>query len=160
MKQLLTFVTVAVLALASLGLLLAQSNPQVGTWKLNVAKSKYVNTQAPKNETRTVEPQGAGAKNSFDGVAGDGSRIAWSYTTNYDGKDSAISGVGAPMGADSIAVKRGDANTTIATTKKAGKAVRTTTTVVSKDGKVITITGKWTNEQGQPASQTSIWDKQ
>jgi hypothetical protein len=160
MKQLLTFVTVAVLALASLGLLLAQSNPQVGTWKLNVAKSKYVNTQAPKNETRTTEVQGDGAKTTFEGVAGNGSRIAWSYTTKYDGKDSPISGAGAPMGTDSITTKRVNATTTTTTTKKAGKPIRTTTTVVSEDGKVMTITGKWTNEQGQSASLTSIWDKQ
>jgi len=160
MNRLLTFGTVVVLAFISSGLVLAQSNSQAGTWKLNVAKSKYVNAQAPKNETRIVEPQGAGAKISFDGVAGDGSRIAWSYTTNYDGKDSAISGAGVPMGADIIATKRVDANTTTSTFKKVSKAVRTTRTVVSKDGKVTTITSKWTNEQGQPASQTAIWDKQ
>ena len=53
-----------------------------------------------------------------DGVAGDGSRIAYSYTTNYDGKDSAISGVGFPNGADTIAVKRVDANTTTATVEE------------------------------------------
>ena len=65
MKRLLMIATVAILAVVFSGLLLAQSD--IGTWKLNVAKSKYVNTQAPKNETRTVEPQGAGAKNSFEG---------------------------------------------------------------------------------------------
>lgn len=160
MKQLLTYGTVVVLAFISSGLLLAQSNPQVGTWKLNVAKSKYVNAQAAKNEMRTVEPQGAGAKISFEGVAGDGSRIAWSYTTNYDGKDSAISGAGVPLAADTIASKSVNANTVSSTFKKAGKVVRTSTYVVSKDGKVTTITSKWTNEQGQPASQTTVFDKQ
>ena len=160
MKRLLLFATVVALSLVTSGMLVAQSNPQVGTWKLNVAKSKYVNAQAPKNETRTVEPQGADAKNSFDGVAGDGSRIAYNYTTNYDGKDSAISGVGAPGGEDTLAVKRVDANTTTSTGKKAGKVIRTNRTVVSKDGKVMTITAKGTNEQGQPVSTTTVWDKQ
>jgi hypothetical protein len=160
MKRLLTLAPVVIVVLVSSVLLLAQSNPQAGTWKLNVAKSKFVNVQAPKNETRTVEPQGAGAKISFEGVAGDGSRIAWSYTTNYDGKDSAISGAGVPMAADTIASKSVNANTVSSTFKKAGKVVRTTTAVVSKDGKVTTIASKWTNEQGQPASQTAIWDKQ
>ena len=160
MNRLLTYGTVVVLAFISSGFLLAQSNPQAGTWKLNIAKSKYVNAQAVKNEMRTVEPQGAGAKISFEGVAGDGSRIAWSYTTNYDGKDSATSGAGVPMAADTIASKSVNANTVSSTFKKAGKVVRTSTTVVSKDGKVTTITSKWTNEQGQPASQTTVFDKQ
>jgi hypothetical protein len=160
MKRLLMLATIFCLTVVPSGLLLAQSNPFVGTWKLNVAKSKYVNAQAPKSETRTVEAQGNGAKFSFEGVAGDGSRIAWSYTTNYDGKDSAISGVGVVMGADTIASKRTGANSMSSTFKKAGKAVRTTTTMVSNDGKATTVASKWTNEQGQSASQTAIFEKQ
>ncbi len=142
------------------GLLLAQSNSEVGTWKLNVAKSKYVNRQAPKSETRTIEAQGDGVKVSMDGVAGDGSRIAYSYTTNYDGKDSPYSGVGTPNGADTVATKRVDANTTALIQKKAGKVVQTGRFVVSKDVKVMTFTAKGTNEQGQPTSATVVWDKQ
>ena len=160
MKRLLTLGTVVVLALVSSGLLLAQSNPQVGTWQLNVAKSKFVGTQAPKHETTTITAQGDGAKVSTDGVAGDGSRIAYSYTTNYDGKDSSVSGVGAPGGEDALAIKRVDANTIITTTKKAGKVIGTNRAVVSKDGKVLTITGKRTSEQGQPVTFTVVYDKQ
>jgi hypothetical protein len=100
MKRFLAFATVVGLSLVASGLLLAQSNSEVGTWKLDVAKSKYVNTPAPKSDTATITPQGDGIKNSVEGVAGDGSRIAYSYTANYDGKDSAISGVGAPGGED------------------------------------------------------------
>jgi len=44
--------------------------------------------------------------------------------------------------------------------KKAGKEIRTTTTVVSKDGKITTQTVKGINEQGQPISYTMIWEKQ
>jgi len=45
MKRLLVFATVIALSLVASGLL-AQTNPQVGTWKLNPAKSKYVTEQA------------------------------------------------------------------------------------------------------------------
>jgi hypothetical protein len=161
MKRLLVFATVVALSLVASGLLLAQSNPDVvGTWKLNVTKSKYVTAQAPKSETRIVEPQGDGVKVTLDGVAGDGSRIAYSYATNYDGKDSPVSGVGIPNGAETNALKRIDANTTTATAKKAGKVVNTARFVVSKDGQVMTITTKGTNEQGQLTSSTTVWDKQ
>ena len=160
MNRVLTYGTVVVLALSSSGLLLAQKNPFVGKWKLNIAKSKYVNMPAQKSQTLTVEAQGAGAKYTVAGVAGDGSRIAWSYMTNYDGKDSPVSGVGAPGGEDTLAVKRVDANTTTSTGKKAGKVIRTNRTVVSKDGKVRTVTAKGTNDQGQPVSATTVWEKQ
>ena len=40
MKRLLVFAVVVALSLVGSGLLLAQSNPDVGTWKLNIAKSK------------------------------------------------------------------------------------------------------------------------
>jgi hypothetical protein len=160
MKRLLVFGTFISLSLIGLGLLLAQSNPQVGTWKLDLAKSKYVAAQAPKSETRSVEAEGEGAKVSLDGVAADGSRIAYSYTTNYDGKETIVSGVGMPYGQDTIAVKRVNANTTTAILRKLGKVVGTTKAVVSKDGKGTTITTKGTNEQGQVTSATTVWEKQ
>ena len=52
-----------ILAMGSLALSLttlplrAQNDPHVGTWKLNVAKSQYTSTAAPKSETRTVVAQ-------------------------------------------------------------------------------------------------------
>ena len=160
MKRLSVFVTVISLSLVALSLLLAQGNPQVGTWKLNLEKSKYVAAKAPESETRTVEEDGDGAKVSFEGVAADGSRIAYSYTTNYDGKETIVSGVGMAYGQDTIAVKRVNANTTTAILRKLGRVVGTTRTVVSKDGNVTTITTKGTNQQGQETSATTSWEKQ
>jgi hypothetical protein len=75
------------------------------------------------------------------------------------GKDAPISGAG-PFGADTVAVKRVDAYTMTGIVKKVGKEIRTTTTVVSKDGKITTQTVKGINEQGQPISYTMIWEKQ
>ena len=160
MKRLLLFAMVVALSLVTSDVLLAQSNPLIGTWKLNVEKSKYVNAPAPKNQTTTITAQGDGVKVSVEGVAGDGSRIAYSYVTNLDGKDSAISGVGAPGGEDTIAVKRVDANTVTTTAKKAGKVTATTRIVISKDGKVRTVTAKGTDDQGKPLSVTAVSDKQ
>lgn len=159
MKRLLQFVTVVVLAAFASGLLRAQSNPAVGTWKLNLAKSKASPGPLPKSLTRTIEAQGAGIKGNYEGVAADGSRIAYSFALNYDGKDYPISGSGV-NGADSLSAKRIDANTTESQSKKAGKVVQETKTVVSKDGKVTTQTSKGTNQKGQPTSAVSVYDKQ
>jgi hypothetical protein len=160
MKLVLTFAAVVILTVVSPGLLLAQSNTEIGTWKLNVAQSKYSPGPLPKSETRTYEAQGDSLRMSRDGVAGDGSKIAYTSTTSEDGKDVQISGVGIPNGADTISNTRVDANTVSYTMKRAGKVVQTGTVVVSKDGKFMTITSRGTNPQGQPTSNTSVWDKQ
>ena len=159
MKQILVFVTVVVLGVLVSGVLLAQSNPSVGTWKLNTAKTKFSPGPALQSLTLTLEAQGNGVKASSEGTAADGSRTAWSYAANYDGKDNPISGTG-PSGADTIALKRINPNRTESTFKKAGKVVRTSRLVVSKDGKAMTITAKGTNADGQPVSDVLVFDKQ
>ena len=160
MKRLFTFATVLVLAAVASGLLLAQSNPAIGTWKLNVAKSKYSPGPPPKSQTSTIEAAGNGVKVTTEGVAGDGSKIAYSYTANYDGKDYPVTGTGTPSGEDTIALKRVDANTFTSTGKKAGKVVTTNRTVYSQDGKSRTITVKGTNASGQPTNTVAVYDKQ
>jgi len=155
-------IIVPVVALAILvpGLLLAQSNPFVGIWKLNIAKTKFSFGPAPRNGTLIIEARGDGIKVSSEGTAGDGTPFAWTYTANYDGQDNAISGTGAPGGADMIALKRIRRNQTEAAWKKAGKVVLTYRWVVSKNGKVTTITAKGTNANGQPVSMVMVGDKQ
>jgi len=160
MKRILVLVSILALSLiASETLLAQQESPWVGTWKLNVAKSNFTGTQPPKSQTRTEVAQGDGFKVTYEGIAADGSPISYGYTTNLDGKDSPYSGR-EPNGADTVAVTRVDANTRTAIQKKAGKTLYTTRGVVSKDGKVLTITSKGMNAQGQPISVTRVWDKQ
>ncbi len=159
MKRMLSFITVVALTLVSSSLLLGQTDPFIGTWNLNLTKSKFGTRQPPKSETLTADAQGDGStKLSFEGVAADGSPIAFSLTTNNDGKDSPVSGMG-PNGQDTIAVKRIDPNTSTTISKKAGKVVATTRTVVSKDGKVMTITSKGVDANGKPRTIVSVWDK-
>jgi hypothetical protein len=161
MKQILAVVTIVVLALLGPGVLLAQSNPFLGTWKMNTVKSKYSPGPAPQSMTLTYEAQGDGVRSSTEGTAADGSRIAWSATANYDGKDNPISGeTQAVNGADTIALKRVPPNTIEATFKKAGKVVLIGRQVVSQDGKVMTITGTGTDPNGKPTHRTIVLDKQ
>jgi len=158
MKRILALTAVVVLPLAASGVLLAQENPFVGTWRLNLAKSKYSGEQAPKSETRTVVTQGDGEKITCEGIVADGSPISYSFTTDLDGKDSPISGT-QPFGADTIAVKRaGNRHTSIA--KKAGKTLYTATSVMSYDGKIITQTTRGVNGDGLPIRILTVWDKQ
>lgn len=160
MKRFLVFLTIVVLGVVVSGVLLGQSNPTVGTWKLNTAKTKFSPGLAPQSTMQTYETQGNGLKFTSEGTAGDGSHSAWSYAANYDGKDNPISGTGTPNGADTVALKRINSNTTDATFKKAGKVVVRGRWVVSKDGKVMTIRAKGTNANGQPTNNVLVFDKQ
>jgi hypothetical protein len=159
MKRMFVFVTVIALSLVASGVLLAQESPFFGRWKLNVAKSKFIGTQAPKSETRTVVAQGNGETVTYEGIAANGSPISYSFTSNLDGKDSPISGT-QPLGSDTVAARRVDANTVRSISKKAGKTIYTTKTVVSKDGKVSTQMTIGENGDGVGISITTVWDKQ
>jgi hypothetical protein len=140
--------------------LLAQDNPFVGTWKLNVAKSKFEPGPAPKSQTRTVVADGDGAKYTFEGVAADGAPFSYSFTVKYDGKDYPITGTGAPGGADTIAIKRVGTNKAEATEKNGGKEVGKAHAEVSQDGKVSTVKLKGKTVDGKEYSSVAVYDKQ
>jgi hypothetical protein len=72
---------------------LAQTpDPQVGTWKVNLAKSKYSPDPAPKSATTKIEAAGAGTKVIVDQAPADGPVRHWKFTSNYDGKDMPVTG--------------------------------------------------------------------
>jgi hypothetical protein len=159
MKRALQFVAVVLLAVVGSAPLYAQSNPLVGTWKLNVTKSKFDPGPAPKSLTRTVEAQGEGVKYTFDGLSGDGKPLAYSFAVKFDGKDNPIMG-SMPSGADTISAKRIDSNNFEATLKKGGKVIGTSKVTVSKDGMVTTVESKGTNAAGVKTHDVQVYDKQ
>jgi|SRR5215472_3119831 len=142
------------------GTLWAQDNPFAGTWKLNTAKSKFVPGPGPKSMTRTIASQGAGASYSFEAVGASGASSSYSFSTNYDGKDSAITGTGAPGGADTIALKRASPRKVEGTLKKGGKEIGKVTAEVSSDGKVSTVRSKGKTADGKEFSTDTVYDKQ
>ncbi len=156
MKQRLVFATAVIWLLAASGLLMAQGSPFVGTWKLNLTKSKYDPGPAPKSQTRKWESSG---KVSVEGVDAAGKPLKYGYTIKTDGKPYPTTGA-IPNGADTIATKRFAPNTVQSTFKKGGKQVETTTFAVSKDGKMLTITAKGITPGGQAFNNSNVWDKQ
>jgi hypothetical protein len=156
-RSLLFFAVITVLAA---GPLMAQTNPFIGTWKLNVAKAKFEPGPAPQSQTRTVVADGDEAKYSFGGVRADGRAISYGFTVKYDGKDYPITGSGAPGGADVITIKRVGPNKAEATLKKDGKEVGKSVAEVSKDGTVSTVKSKGKTPDGKDYSTDSVYDKQ
>ncbi len=152
--RLVSSVAVALAVVVIGGTALAQS---VGTWKLNLAKSKYTEGQAPKSSTLVYEPAGAGIKVTVDMMPADGPAIHYAYSANYDGKD--VSVVGNPNG-DMAARTRVDATTTKLVNKKDGQVVSNMTLVDSADGKTLTITTTGKDGKGQNIDSVAVYEKQ
>ncbi len=132
------------------------SDMQMGTWKLNEAKSKLA-PGAAKNRTVVYEAAGDSIKVTVDGVLGDGTPAHNEWTGKFDGKDYAV--VGDPA-SDMRAYKRIDDRTMELTVKKDGKTTVTGKIVVAADGKSRTITTSGTDAAGKKTSGMSVYDKQ
>ena len=144
-----------VLVLAAASVVLAQSSPFVGTWKLNVEKSKFNPGPAPQSSTRTWDESGMVMVN---GINAAGKATSYGYTIKDDGKEYPTMGA-IPNTADKITAKKVDANSYEATFTKAGKQVETTSFKVSNGGKTLTIHAKGTSPAG-PFDNLQVWEKQ
>jgi len=147
-----------VLAVAALPALAADNS--LGTWKANIAKGKYSPGPVPLKSYRLVrESAPGGVKVTVTGERTDGTPINASYTAKYDGSASAVSGSGTPY--DSMAIKQVDANTFTAESKSSKTKYQSSLrTVVSHDGKTMTITGKGTDADGKAMTLTLVLEKQ
>jgi hypothetical protein len=144
-----------VVVLAAGSMLLAQDNPFVGTWKLNVASSKFNPGPAPQSQTRTWDASGMVMVKS---MAATGASSSYGYTIKGDDKEYPTMGA-IPNTADKITSKKIDANNFEAKFFKAGKQVEVTTFAVSNGGKTLTIHAKGSNDKG-PFDNQTVWDKQ
>jgi hypothetical protein len=148
------FIALAITTIAALG-----ADNSIGTWKLNVEKSKYTPAPMPvKSLTVTREASDGGVKQTVTGERSDGTAASGSYTAKYDGKDVQVTG-NAPY--DTIAIKQVNANTLTEERKKAGSSYKATSRIViSNGGKTMTTTAKGTNADGKPFTQNYVFDKQ
>lgn len=158
-RRLLMLVAFFLFAFCTASAVAAQTDPFIGTWKMNPAKSKFTPGPARKSETRIVVSSPNGMQVSVDRINGDGSNQQFNYTANLDGKSYPITGM-APYGADSVSVNLTAPNTLSYSLTKGGKVVGTGTSVVSADGKTLTLTSKGTDEQGKAISSVVVYDKQ
>jgi hypothetical protein len=129
----------------------------LGTWKLNVEKSKFSPGPAPKSITTRFEPAGKGVKWTGERIGDDGKPVVSEFTANYDGKDYPLKG--SPV-TDAVALRRINELTTERINKKDGKVVSTETRVVARDGKSYTTTVKGTTAKGEPIDNLMVFDKQ
>lgn len=129
----------------------------LGTWTLDLAKSKYSPGPAPKSLTLKFEATASGIKFTGDGVGADGKPNHSVYLSKFDGKD--VSYEGNPD-ADTASPMKVDDNSYSNTWKKGGKATVTAKVAVSADGKTMTITQTGSNAKGEAVNHTIVYNKQ
>jgi hypothetical protein len=154
MKRSACFLTFALL-FAAVAVCVAAEDVNMGTWKLDEAKSKIA-AGTPKNTTVVYEVAGDGVKVTVDGVDGDGKPTHNEWTGKFDGKDYALAG---DPTADMRSYKRVDDHTLALTNKKDGKITMTGRITVSADGKTRTVTISGTDASGKKVEGTTVYNK-
>jgi hypothetical protein len=128
----------------------------MGTWKLNEAKSK-IPAGAPKNNTVVYEAAGDSVKVTVDGVDGAGKPMHSEWTGKYDGKDYPLTG---DPQSNTRSYKKINARTTELTNRKDGKVTATGRIEVSADGKTRSLTVSGMDASGNKVTYTASYDKQ
>jgi hypothetical protein len=149
-----TIVSSLVLFLAGLALCFA-AEVNMGTWKLNEAKSKFA-PGATKNMTVVYEAAGDSIKVTVDGIDKDGKAVHSEWTGKFDGKDYPVTG---NPNEDTRSYKKADDHMMDFTSKKGGKAGLTGRIVVAADGKSRTVTTT-ASEGGKTTTNVAVYDKQ
>jgi hypothetical protein len=134
----------------------AQSDPFLGTWQLNLTKSKW--SSGPRSLTVIRQAEGQNQKFTVTGTDANGNPINRVDTYVFDGMPHPPTNPDPDF--DSRAHTRVDAYNEIYSYTKAGKLVGTMTVVVSPDGRTATVTYMGIDANGRPDNVISVYDKQ
>ena len=154
------FGSILILLAMAIGTGAFAADNSLGTWKVNLEKTKYTPGPFPvKSLTAVREAAPGGVKVSNTGERSDRTAINASYTAKYDGTPASVSGEGAPY--DTVSLKQVDDNTFTWDAKKSdGKYHSHGRIVVSPDGKTMTMKARGTDMDGKPMTITLVYDKQ
>jgi hypothetical protein len=134
----------------------AEEDLVLGTWSLNVEKSRWTPGPAPRSQTRTYESHQDGVKATVKTVYSDGHSTSVEYVAKYDAIEYPLSG---SPDAERVSLKKISPNEAQVALGHAGKVIGTARRVISRDGKTMTITYKGELE-GQSVVNVSVYDRQ
>jgi hypothetical protein len=134
----------------------AQSNPLVGTWKMNPAKSKYSPGPAPRTATLKYQAEGQNLKRTNEGTDAEGKSANNEWVNIFDSQPHSTPG----PGYDASTYTQIDAYTNYFTRLKAGKIIQAGFGVLSRDGKTFTVTTIGTGPNGEQINNVAVYDKQ
>jgi hypothetical protein len=142
--------------------LFASENAFLGTWKLNVAKSKFGPGSAINSMTMTFKGDGTNVRRIAEGTDADGKPIMEGgpegTSIPWDGQEHQVTQPPAPI--ITVAVTKINSHTLAATVKTNGKTSEQIKSVVSKDGKTLTSTDDLTSEKGEKMHSVQVFERQ
>jgi hypothetical protein len=108
----------------------------LGTWELDLARSRYLPGPAPRSETRTYKADSGGVQGTIRRTHANGRVETIEWRADYD-HEQAVTGTTAY---DAIVLKKIDEFTAESTLSHAGMVYGTARRVISPDGNTLTIT--------------------
>lgn len=132
------------------------ADPFVGTWKLNLAKSKYPDGMVPKDQTVVVSEEGEKIHVTVTGTNADGSSMLIKYTVPQNGGSGQVQE--GPF--DGVSWQVVSAYVRDISTLKGGKQISSHRGVVSKDRKILKVTVNGTDAHGKPIPELETFEKQ
>jgi hypothetical protein len=132
------------------------ADPNVGSWKLNEAKSKIA-AGAMKNLTVVYTAAGDSYKCVVDGVDGTGKPSHNEWTGKFDGKEYPVTG---DPTADARSLKLVSPGHYALSNSKGGKVVLTGTVEFSADSKTRTLTTHMTDAAGKKLTSIAVYERQ
>jgi hypothetical protein len=138
------------LTLCTAALLAGTADPFVGTWKLDVSKSKFDPGPPPQSQTISI---GADGKVAVETTQGNGQNENWSYMYVQD-QDANITGL------ENSSVKESRHNNHVEHMWKWNGANYTGHGMVSNHGKTLTYTLDGTTTDGKHEHDVMVYEKQ
>jgi hypothetical protein len=136
----------------------AETDPFLGKWKLDVRHSKYPAGNCPKSMVIEMQPAEQGVWYHSDTVYINGTEAHAQYTAEYDGKEVIVMSARGLM--LPVSLKRIDARVVLASYARGMQVVATSKRIVSRDGKLMTITTVSNDSSGKPVTTVGVYTRE
>jgi len=136
---------------------LLASDPNLGTWKLNLAKSRFSPGPGPQSVTTTITEDGGWVIAKSEGVNADGKPINVENRFKTDGNEYPYQ---SPWGKGTIVIKQTDAYHWTSVVKVDGANTITSEGMISEDGKTRTTNSTGKNTKGERVNTVAVSERQ
>jgi hypothetical protein len=133
------------------------ADPFVGTWTMNVRKSKYPAGDVPKRMVIRMDAENDGIRYRSETTDVNGRSSTAEYVADYSGREAVVKGgVGLLL---PVSLKHVDRYTVEASYSRGFQVVATSRRVVSKDGRVMTITTTSKDKNGKSITNIGVYER-
>jgi len=131
-------------------------DPALGTWVLNLSKSRFDPGPPPKSLMVRFQPDPKGVKSTSELVDAEGKKSIVVYTAAYDGKEYPVTGSEA---VDTVLLRKHDNGKVERVDRKCGAIVQSFLRSISEDGRTMTVTHKAKGANGALQHNRLVFDR-